>query len=135
MLKKKRVILGGVVVLLSLGFLLYRLVAMGTPSMTVGELLQQQDVHRSSAGNEHIIQVAGKVMEGSVQQDIRSMTLKFSITDIGTGQGSLPVVYKGVAPDTFKTGNDTLVEGYLDANGVFQASKLSPKCPSKYVPV
>ena len=40
--------------------------------------------------------------------------------------------YRGVAPDTFTDGVDIVVEGRLDANGVFQATTLLAKCASRY---
>jgi cytochrome c-type biogenesis protein CcmE len=51
------------------------------------------------------------------------------------GGESLPVIYQGVVPDTFKVGNEVVVEGTLKSNGIFQAYTLMPKCPSKYEPL
>ena len=108
---------------------------MSTPSLSVADLLKQESGYRASASSQRSISLAGKVIPGTVQQDSQSMTLKFTVNDIQTGQGQIPVVYKGTVPDTFQEGNDVLVKGYLDQNGVFQANKLDPKCPSKYEPV
>ncbi|MBI2830604.1 MAG: cytochrome c maturation protein CcmE, partial [Chloroflexi bacterium] len=48
---------------------------------------------------------------------------------------SIKSVYKGSdIPDTFKPGAEIVIEGTLDASGVFQARKLMPKCPSRYAP-
>ncbi len=44
----------------------------------------------------------------------------------------LPVVYKGVKPDTFEQGESVVAEGRLGSDGVFQASNILVKCPSKY---
>jgi len=75
--------------------------------------------------------VAGQIVPDSVNQDTENFTLSFTITD---GETTLPVVYQGVVPDTFKAGTDIVVEGKSDRQGVFHASKLITKCPSKYEP-
>ena len=45
---------------------------------------------------------------------------------------TLPVVYKGAVPDTFKAGAEVIVEGGLQPDGRFMARTLMTKCPSKY---
>ena len=45
--------------------------------------------------------------------------------------GTLPVVYKGLVPDIFAPGIQVVVEGHY-VNGVFEASTLLAKCPSKF---
>ena len=77
------------------------------------------------------VRVNGHVAPGSVEQEAGSLNLKFSIIE---GRKSLPVVYEGVIPDTFKVGNEVVVEGYLDSAGIFRANTILAKCPSKYVP-
>ena len=43
------------------------------------------------------------------------------------------MAYSGAVPDTFKPGVEVIVEGGLDASGgVFNATTLMTKCPSKY---
>jgi cytochrome c-type biogenesis protein CcmE len=133
-LKKKRFLIGGLVVLAAIGFLIFQLAATSTPSLGVADLVKQKSSYIATANSQRTISLAGKVVMGSVQSDTQSRVLKFNINDIQTGQGTIPVVYKGTVPDTFKEGNDVLVTGYLDQNGVFQTNKLDPKCPSKYEP-
>jgi cytochrome c-type biogenesis protein CcmE len=57
--------------------------------------------------------------------------MQFTIID---GSKSLPVTYKGTVPDTFKPGIDVLIEGRLDKDGIFRATTILTKCPSKYEP-
>ena len=45
---------------------------------------------------------------------------------------TLPVVYKGAVPDTFKAGAEVIVEGGPQPDGRFMAKTLMTKCPSKY---
>lgn len=79
------------------------------------------------------IRVEGQVVTGSVQKESAGRLLKFSISD-DEGKKNIAVVYNGVIPDTFTEGNPVVVEGVLSADGVFQATTLMPKCPSKYEP-
>jgi cytochrome c-type biogenesis protein CcmE len=46
----------------------------------------------------------------------------------------LPVVYNGVLPDTFEKSTQVIAEGKLGSDGVFHASLVMAKCPSKYDP-
>ncbi|MHC5022498.1 MAG: cytochrome c maturation protein CcmE [Planctomycetota bacterium] len=45
---------------------------------------------------------------------------------------AVPVVYRGVIPDSFQPDREVVVEGRLDEVGVFQADTLMTKCASKY---
>ncbi len=75
------------------------------------------------------VRISGPLDKASIQQDSKSLTLKFNMKDGGI---VLPVVYRGVVPDTLQTGESVVAEGKLDASGTFQANNLLVKCPSKY---
>ncbi len=47
-------------------------------------------------------------------------------------QRELRVSYHGAIPDMFQAGRQVVVEGSLDAGGVFRADVLLTKCASKY---
>ncbi len=127
MLKKKKFFIGGIIVILALGYLGYTsLEGSATYYYTVDELLREG----SSIHNQNV-RVDGLVAPGSLEQKPGSLTLRFNIT---TGEASLPVVYQGVVPDTFKVGNEVVVEGYLDSDNIFRANTILAKCPSRYVP-
>ena len=57
------------------------------------------------------------------------LTLRFQMTD---GDRAVPVSYRGVIPDTFGDKGEVVVEGVYRADGIFDASFLMAKCPSKY---
>lgn len=77
------------------------------------------------------VRLAGVAAPGTVAKDARTLTSTFTLDD-RTG-GSIPVVYEGIPPDTFKDGAEVVVEGRWDAaGGVFRAETLLAKCPSKY---
>ena len=46
--------------------------------------------------------------------------------------GRLPVVFDGVVPDLFQAARRVVVEGRLNADGVFVADQVLAKCASKY---
>ncbi len=79
------------------------------------------------------VRVSGEVAPGSVEKEAQGRILRFTITDI-EGTESLPVVFQGVAPDSFKDGAEVVAEGQLNPDGVFQANTILAKCPSRYVP-
>lgn len=90
---------------------------------TVNELIEIGP--QSSNGG---VRVGGKVHEGSVSWDPKDLKLRFIMGDDKT---TLPVVYRGVVPDSFKQGRKVIIEGtYID--GLFTASAIMPTCPSKY---
>jgi len=128
-LKKKKFIIGGLIVVMAIAYLTFMGFSdSGTYYYETGQLLEQ-----GSSIYGETVRVNGKVSPGSLVQEDAGRTLRFTIVDI-VGDESLPVVYQGVVPDTFKVGNDVVIEGHLDSAGIFQAHTLMPKCPSKYVP-
>ncbi len=75
------------------------------------------------------IRINGPLDKDSIKQDQRTLVLQFNLKD---GDIVLPVIYRGVAPDTLKTGESVVAEGHLGADGTFQADNILVKCPSKY---
>ena len=127
MLRKKRFLIGGIIVFLAIGYLSYMgFQGSATYYYTVSELTEQG----SSIYGENV-RVNGQVAPGSVEQEAAGRILRFTIIE---GEQSLPVIYQGVVPDAFKVGNNVVAEGHLDSTGIFQANTILVKCPSKYVP-
>jgi cytochrome c-type biogenesis protein CcmE len=75
------------------------------------------------------VRVAGVVQNKSVEQDVKSQSITFTITD---SNQTLPVTYSGVVPDIFRAGVQVVVEGHYTGSGPFQAQTLLAKCPSKF---
>ncbi|NOZ05446.1 MAG: cytochrome c maturation protein CcmE [Chloroflexi bacterium] len=73
--------------------------------------------------------ISGPVDKESVQYDASALTLKFDMTEDGH---RLPVVYHDVMPDLLMKSTSVIVEGRIDQSGVFEASSILVKCPSKY---
>jgi cytochrome c-type biogenesis protein CcmE len=125
--KKKRFLIGGLIILLAISYLAYT----GFRSSeayyyTVSEVTQQGSLVYGKT-----LRISGKVAPDSVSAETANLTLDFSITE---GGNNIPVVYHGVTPDTFHADSDIVVEGQLNPQGVFQASSILTKCPSKYTP-
>jgi cytochrome c-type biogenesis protein CcmE len=72
----------------------------------------------------------GFVVDGSIYTN--SLTLEYRFVVENNGQ-KINVRYKGVVPDTFKSGSEVVLKGQLDAQG-FNVDKdgVVAKCPSKY---
>jgi cytochrome c-type biogenesis protein CcmE len=75
------------------------------------------------------VRLAGHVVDGSISIDAASGTVRFQVTDDTT---TVPIVYRGSAPDTLTDDAEAVAEGTLAADGVFYADTLFAKCPSKF---
>jgi len=128
-LRKKRFLIGGIIIFLAIGYLIYGGLKDLPPYFSeVSELLEQgNSIYAEN------VRVRGQVAPGSIEQETKEMILRFTIIDVEK-EASLPVVYHGVVPDTFKAGREAVIEGQLNSDGIFQAHTLMPKCPSRYVP-
>ncbi|MEE8174057.1 MAG: cytochrome c maturation protein CcmE [Dehalococcoidia bacterium] len=125
--KNRKFLIAALVVFLALAYLGYRGFS-GSASyyFTVSEVVEKGDsVYGQS------LRVNGDVVEGSVDWKPERLTLSFVMADAG---GSLPVTYKGIAPDTFQAGSEVVVAGKINADGVLRATEILTKCPSKYEP-
>ena len=76
-----------------------------------------------------IVRATGLVIGQTIDWDPQQMTLQFEIAD---ESGTLPVLYKGPRPDLLEDGTQAVVEGKYQASGVFEATSVLLKCPSKY---
>ncbi len=103
------------------GYLIYS--ASGGASeyyVTVSELRAH-----SPAGD---VRVAG-IVEDDVQKSDGGFHVTFTETD---STASMPVDYSGTLPDIFRPGITVVAEGRLGADGVFHATTLLAKCPSRF---
>ncbi len=125
MLKKKKFVIGGIIIFLAIGYLGFMsFQSSATYYYTLTEFAQQGD----SVNGENV-RVKGDIAPGSVEKEQAGLVLKFTLVE---GTESMPVYYQGVVPDTFSETFEIVIEGELGADGVFKAHTLMPKCPSKY---
>lgn len=75
------------------------------------------------------VKLGARVVPGSIRRAEGGREYAFQVTD---GARDVPVVYKGIAPDTFTDGVDVVVEGRMAEDGTFHATTLLAKCASRY---
>lgn len=124
---KKSYLVGLVILVLVLGYLCYlsfRIAA--NYCVTVSEFTA-----RSAEYQDTPVRVVGEIADSPIDWNAEDVEMRFTITE---GGDTLVVVYHGPEPSGFKVGSSILVEGKYDADGMFQASQLIMKCPSKYEP-
>jgi len=127
LIRRKRFLIGGIVILLAVAYLGYRgFEGSATYYLTVSEVKEQGD--RIAGEN---VRVNGRVAPGSVDWDAENNILRFVLVDEEKG---LSVLYKGIVPDAFKADSNVVVEGGLESDGVFHADAILTRCPSKYAP-
>ncbi|HSN95440.1 MAG TPA: cytochrome c maturation protein CcmE [Anaerolineaceae bacterium] len=151
--KKKpnlKLIIGGAVILAAVIYLIISsTMANANYFMTVSELLTQK---QELAGKN--IRMSGAIIGSTIVYDSQKMDLTFEVAEIpgdykeidrrgglakvlyeAVNDPSLPrmtIHYLGPKPDLMKDEAQAIVTGSLDQNGVFQATELLMKCPSKY---
>ena len=74
------------------------------------------------------VRVAG-VVENDVQKSDGGLRVTFTEKD---GTAAMPVEYTGALPDIFQPGITVVAEGRLGQDGVFHATTLLAKCPSRF---
>jgi cytochrome c-type biogenesis protein CcmE len=100
------------------------------------------------------VRVSGAVIGDSIQYDPQTLTLSFTVAHVPgdnkeiEAQGGLAavlhaavmdpsrqqlqVVYQGVKPDLLRNEAQAIMTGQISEDGVFHASELLLKCPTKY---
>lgn len=90
------------------------------------------DVVAGEAPVGETLRAGGMVQEGSVVRSTQDLGVTFVLTD---HQGADFVVqYTGILPDLFREGQGILVEGQLNAAGVFNATEVLAKHDENYMP-
>ncbi len=127
--RKHRFLVGGVLLAGAIGFLIYSAASSTSVYyLTIAEFVQQ----RAELEDESV-RVAGRVKDGTVQWDAKTLDLAFVLGDFDASTPiSVPVKYNGLLPDMFAEGRDVIVEGRYTGTGVFQAHTVLTSCPSKY---
>jgi len=119
---------GGALILVTVGYLMASgIKETGVYYLTPAELSEKVRVDGRiyDAG----IKIGARVVRGSIQRDVASQTITFRVSD---GVASYPVIYRGLAPDTFTDEAEVVVEGRLQRDGTFRATTLLAKCGSRF---
>jgi len=123
--KQAKLLAGGLVVVLVIGYLIVSSLSGATQYyLTVAELQAQ-------GPSDRIVRVNGLVDGESIKYNPRTLELKFDLVD---ESGRLPVLHHDVMPDMLRDGSDAVVEGRYRQDGVLEVKSngLLLKCPSKY---
>jgi cytochrome c-type biogenesis protein CcmE len=84
---------------------------------------------KASAGQN--IRIGGMVKQGSLVKDgLEGTHIEFVTTDFNK---EIPVAFTGVLPDLFREGQGVVADGFLDADGVFQATSILAKHDENYM--
>src|SRR5438094_9858823 len=125
---RTKFLIGGTLVLGAAGFLMAGSIKdTGIYYLTPSELSAKlaADPSFRTAG----VKVGARVVPGSVDRKPGGRDYAFRVTD---GATTFPVVYHGLAPDTFTDSVDVVVEGRMGDDGTFRATTLLAKCASRY---
>ena len=115
-------IAGAIIIIAMAWFILTSMGASTAYYLTVAEL-------KSRGPSDRLVRASGIVVGDSIEWDAKQMLLRFEISD---ESGSLPVVYHGPRPDMFRNEAQAVAEGIYTKDGIFEATSLLMKCPSKY---
>jgi cytochrome c-type biogenesis protein CcmE len=127
MSKRRRFLIGGVIILAALGYMIYGGIQEALVYFKMPSELRAEE--RSLQGK--FVRMGGMVVKGSLEKDLQQLTYRFQLTD---GSTNFPVFFKGVPPDLFVEGKGAVVEGRLGSDGVFQATMIMAKHAEDYSP-
>lgn len=143
-------VIGGVIIAVALGFLIFNATRSNTQFFMTVEELQAQKLELVNKK----LRMSGAVIGETIKYDPKTLDLSFEVAQIpgdhreieqmggmakvladAVADPNAPRIlihYIGVRPDLLKDQSQAIVTGSLDEKGVFQASELLMKCPSRY---
>ncbi len=125
---RAKFLIGGALVLATAGYLMASSISeTGVYYLTPTELATKltADPSLRDVG----VKLGARVVPGSIKREAGGREYAFVVTD---GAREVPVIYRGIAPDTFTDGVDVVVEGRMGPDGTFRATTLLAKCASRY---
>ncbi len=127
MRRGRRFLIGGVIIALALGYIIYG----GMRESIVYFVTPSELKARETKTKDKFLRMGGMVAKGSMKTDQKNLTYHFDLTD---GATSVPVLFRGVPPDLFSEGKGAVVEGRVGTDGVFHASTIMAKHSEEYSP-
>ena len=125
---RTKFLIGGAVVFGTAGYLMASSIRQtGVYYVTPSELATH--VAADAGFRETGVKLGARVVPGTIVRNPGGKQFEFRVTD---GTTTYPVIYRGLAPDTFTDGVDVVVEGRLGHDGTFHATTLLAKCASRY---
>lgn len=89
------------------------------------------DVKRDGVPLGRAVRLGGMVEGGSIRRQADGVSIRFVVTD---GMASVPVAFRGIAPDLFRERSGVVAEGRFNPDGSFNATNLLAKHDEKYMP-
>lgn len=140
--ERYKFLIGGVLMLSAVVYLIISGTAQGAQYfITIDELVTSTEYVGQS------VRISGAVIGDSIDYDDKNLTIEFTIVHIPRETDdlaltlhkavqnpttTLPVYYEGVKPDLLQDEAQAILTGQLGEDGVFYASELLLKCPSRY---
>ena len=118
-------LIGGGIIAAILGAIIYQSFETTVFFYTPAEILADSAQFRGKT-----IRIGALVVKDSTEFNAEKVLLNFKVTEDNTN--FIPVTFAGVKPDLFREGQGVVVEGRMDAQGVFQASNLLVKHSEEY---
>ncbi len=107
------------------------LLAMSALSDQAAYFYAPGDVKKNGIPLDRAVRLGGMVQDKSVLRDADGVTMRFVVED---GAATVPVTFRGIAPDLFKEKSGVVAEGRFAADGSFVADNLLAKHDEKYMP-
>lgn len=127
MQRRKRFVIGGLVIVGALFYIMYG----GMQEAMVYFKLPSELKADDGNTRDKFLRMGGMVVKGSLRTDLKNLAYHFELSD---GSASIPVFFKGIPPDLFSEGKGAVVEGRMGADGVFQATTIMAKHAEEYSP-
>lgn len=150
MSSRMKLIIGGVIILAAVGFLIVSTTqASAQFFMTIDELAA-----KGPGMVDKNVTVSGAVIGDTITYDPQTLSVTFTVANVpgdnaeierlgGLGKvlheavidpnrSQLKVIYSGAKPDLLRNEAQAVMTGHLGADGIFYASELLLKCPTKY---
>ena len=121
--RRRKFVIGGVVIAAALGYMIYAGVTQSAVYFVTPAELQAAPVPGKA------YRLGGMVLPGSLKWEPRSLDLSFTLSD---GTATVPVRHKGTPPDLFGEGRGAVLEGSWTAEGYFKATLIMAKHSEEY---
>src|SRR5438132_9815104 len=121
--RRRKFVIGGVVIALALAYMIYAGVTQSAVYFVTPSELQAAPVTGKA------YRLGGMVVPGSLKWEPRTLDLAFTLSD---GKTKIPVRHKGTAPDLFGEGRGAVVEGRWEPGGYFKSSLILAKHSEDY---
>lgn len=118
---KARYYIGGVIIIIFLGLLFF--------NFTKTNIKYESDFNKVMSSGKTCKATGVWIKEKSFEENLDQRTFTFYLRDANNNE--MKVVYKGIKPNNFEIATSVVVTGKFE-NGVFYATDVLTKCPSKY---